>query len=170
MGKRILVLVGTALVSLGAMPLGQASGAAGTPCTFEYDEVISPGVSSSPTSGTFTSNGETGAITCNGPVNGRQPTGPGTFGVEGHYGNEGGVTCQSGGDVDGVIAFTIPTSTGGEQVTSHFTGRVGGLQDLFVARYEGDRMSGTSESVPRDGDCVSRPVTKVHTKGKGVLS
>src|SRR6266446_444233 len=156
MGKRSFLLIGAALLAVGAMPAGPARGAGGTPCTFEYDAVISPGLSSSPSSGTVT-------ITCNGPVNGKQPTGPGKFGVDGRYGTKGGATCQSGGDVEGVIAFTIPTSSGAEHVTSHFTGTFGGLQNGVVsAQFEGDRMSGTSEATPQDGDCASRPVTKAH--------
>jgi hypothetical protein len=118
----------------------------------------------------LTSNGETGTITCNGAVNGKQPTGPGTFGVDGRYGTKRGFTCQSGGDVEGVLAFTIPTSSGPEHVTSHFTGTSGGLNNVFSAQYEGDRMSGTSEATPQDGDCASRPVTKAHVKGNGTLS
>ncbi len=31
-------------------------------------------------------------------------------------------------------------------------------------------MSGTTEALPQDGDCASRPVTKVHAKGKGILN
>jgi hypothetical protein len=172
MGKRSFLLIGAALLAVGAMPAGPARGAAGTPCTFEYEAVASPGLSSSPSSGTVTSNGETGTITCNGPVNGKQPTGPGTYGLkDGRYGTKGSATCQSGGEGEGVIAFTIPTSSGAEHVTSHVTFTFGGLQNgLFSGRFEGDRMSGTFESTPQDGDCASRPVTKFHVKGDGTLN
>jgi hypothetical protein len=171
MGKRIFLLIGAALLAVGAMPPSQARGAGGTPCTFEYDAVISPGLSSSPTSGTARTDGQSGTITCNGPVNGKQPTGPGTFGVEARYGTKGGATCQSGGDGDGVATFTIPTSTGAEQVVNHFTYSFGGLQNgLFSVRFEGDRMSGTGDVTAQDGDCASKPVTKAHVKGKGTLS
>jgi hypothetical protein len=171
MGKRSFLLIGAAVLAVGAMPAGQARGAGGTPCTFEYDAVISPGLSSSPSSGTVKTNGESGTITCDGPVNGKQPTGPGTYGVDARYGTKGGATCQSGGDGDGVATFTIPTSSGAEHVTFHFTYSFGGLKNgLLYAQYDGDRMSGTAEVTPQDGDCASRPVTKVHTKGKGTLS
>lgn len=171
MGKRSFLLIGAALLAVGAMPAGQAQGASGTPCTFEYDAVMSPGLSNSPSSGTLTTNGETGTITCNGPVNGKQPTGPGTFGVDSRYGTKQGATCQSGGDVEGVLAFTIPTSSGAEHMTSHFTATFGGLQNGVIhGQFEGDRMSGTSEGTPQDGDCATRPVTKGHVTGKGTLS
>ena len=169
--RNILVAIGAAILVASALSMGPAQGAAGTSCTFEYDAVISPGLSSSPSSGTITSDGETGTITCNGPVNGKQPTGPGTFGVEARYGTKGGDTCQSGGEGDGVLAFTIPTSSGAEHVTSNFTYTFGGLQNgVLFAQYDGDRMSGTTEVTPQEGDCASRPVTKAHTKGKGTLS
>jgi len=169
--RNIFVSMGAAILVASALSMGPAQGAAGTPCTFEWDGVISPGLSSSPSSGTVTSNGETGTITCNGPVNGKQPTGPGTFGVDARYGTKRGATCQSGGEGDGVLAFTIPTSSGAEHVTSHFTYTFGGLQNgVLFAQYDGDRMSGTTEVTPQDGDCAARPMTKAHTKGKGTLS
>jgi hypothetical protein len=31
-------------------------------------------------------------------------------------------------------------------------------------------MSGTAEGIPQDGDCASRPVTKIHANGKGTLN
>jgi len=171
MGKRTFVLIGATLLAVGAVPAGQAGAAGGTPCTFEYDACVSPGLSSSPSSGTIKTNGESGTITCNGPVNGKQPTGPGTFGVDARYGVKEGATCQSGGDGDGLLTFTIPTSSGPEHVTGHYTFTFGRLQDgLFSARYEGDRMSGTAEALPQDGDCASKPVTKIHAKGKGTLT
>jgi len=173
MVKRSFLLIGATFLAVGAMPAGPARGAGGTPCTFEYDAVISPGLSSSPSSGTIKSNGEgeTGTITCNGPVNGKQPTGPGTFGVDARYGTNGGATCQSGGAGDGVATFTIPTSSGAEHLTNHFTYSFGGLQNgLVSARFDGDRMSGTAEVTPQEGDCASKPMTKAHAKGKGTLS
>ena len=171
MGKRIFLVIGTVLLAVGGMPAGQASGAGGTPCTFEYEAVMSPGLSSSPSSGTFTTNGETGTITCNGPVNGKQPTGPGTFGIDSRYGTKQGASCQSGGDVVGVLAFTVPTSSGPEHVTSRFTATFGRVESgVIFGRYEGERMSGTAEATPQEGDCVSKPMTKAHVKGKGTLS
>jgi hypothetical protein len=70
-----------------------------------------------------------------------------------------------------VLAFTIPTSSGPEHVNGHFTFTYGKLQNgLFSAQYDGDRMSGTAEAIPQDGDCASKPVTKYHARGKGTLT
>src|ERR1051325_9165093 len=91
------------------------------PCTFEGDVTASPGLTTSPSSGTDTTNGETGTIACDGRVNGRQPTGQGTWGLEGRYGTKDPDTCQSGGEGDAVMPITIPTSSGPEHIKNTFT-------------------------------------------------
>ena len=170
--RHVLLVSTLALLCASATAAAPASSAAaGTPCTFEYDAIASPGLSSSPSSGTVTTNGETGTATCNGPVNGKEPTGPGKIGSDGRYGIKSGATCQSGGDGAGTTTFTIPTSSGDEHVTIRYTATFGGLKNgVFSGQYEGDRMSGTYDATPQDGDCVSRPVTKFHVKGKGTLT
>ena len=40
---------------------------------------------------------------------------------------------------------------------------------LLSGTFTGDRMSGTFEAQPIDGDCASHPVTKFHVKAKGTL-
>ena len=42
-----------------------------TPCSFKFDADLNPGLSNSPSSGTLTSNGEMGTVTCQGKVNGK---------------------------------------------------------------------------------------------------
>jgi hypothetical protein len=149
-----------------------ARAASGTPCTYEFDVVASPGLNSSPSSGTIGTNGQTGTATCNGPVNGKQASGPGKTGVDGHYGTKDGDTCQGGGEGDGVQVFTIPTSDGSEQIKNTFTYDYGAFKAgaLISGTYTGDRMSGTFTAQPVDGDCASHPVTKFHVKAKGTLN
>jgi hypothetical protein len=145
----------------------------GTPCTFAFDVTVSPGLSTTKSSGTVTSNGQTGTITCNGPVNGKQPTGPGTVGVTGRYGTKnGGDTCQSGGGGDGVNTFIIPTAGGSQTVTNHFTYVYGALKGggLISGTFTGDRFSGTFDVQLTQGDCVTKPFTKGHVTGKGMLT
>jgi hypothetical protein len=150
---------------------GQTARAAGpTTCTFEADYTISPGLSTSPSSGSITTNGETGTMTCNGPVNGKQPTGPGTIGVTGHYGTKGGETCQSGGRGDYAVSYTIPTSGGPQHVTDTGTFTYGGIQGgLFTGQFQGSRMSGTFQVRPTQGDCLTAPMTKAHQSAKSTL-
>jgi hypothetical protein len=141
-----------------------------TVCTFEEDVVASPGLSTAKSSGTFTSNGETGTVSCNGPVNGGQPTGQGTEGISGHYGTKGGDSCPSGGGGDFVTSFTIPTSRGAQHFTNSGTFTYGGIQQgLFAGQFQGDRMSGTFVARPTQGDCATAPVTKFHVTNRGTL-
>jgi len=75
--RELFVSSAMAFLLASALPVTPVGAADGTPCTMELDLTTSPGLSASPSSGTFTSNGETGTISCNGPVNGRQPDRPG---------------------------------------------------------------------------------------------
>ncbi len=170
--KRMLPAITLLLLSVPAIPATPASGASPTQCTFEHDVVASPGLSTSPSSGTVTTNGETGTFVCDGPVNGKQPTGPGTSGTEGRYGTKGADTCQSGGEGDAVMSMTIPTASGAEHITNTGSFDYGAFKAgaPFSATFTGDRMSGTMEVTPIDGDCASKPVTRYHVKGKGTLN
>jgi hypothetical protein len=132
---------------------------------------VSPGLTMSPSSGTFTSNGETGTLTCSGPVHGREPSGPGTIGVDGRYGDEKPYTCHDDAQGEGTFKLTIPTSDGPEHITDHVTFTHGSYTDgLFTGAFQGDRMSGKFEARPTDGDCVSKPMTRFHIKGNGTLN
>jgi hypothetical protein len=169
----VVLAITLLLLSAPAIPAAPASWASsGTQCTFENDTVASPGLTASPSSGTITTNGETGTFACGGPVNGKQPTGPGTHGVEGRYGTKNGDTCQSGGEGDAIMSITIPTSSGPEHIKNTFTFDYGPFKAgaPFSGTFHGDRMSGTFEAQPIDGDCASKPVTKFHVKGKGTLN
>jgi hypothetical protein len=92
-------------------------------------------------------------------------------GFESHYGTKDGDTCQSGGEGDSVMSMTIPTSSGPEHIKNTFTFEYGAFKAgaPFSGTFKGDRMSGTFDVQPMDGDCASKPVTKYHVKGKGTL-
>jgi hypothetical protein len=134
--------------------------------------VASPGLTTAPSSGTVKGAEKDSTITCNGPVNGKQPTGPGTIGVDARYGTKDPATCQSGGEGDGVHSITIPTSGGAEHIKNTFTYTFGAFKAgaPFSGTFQGDQMPGTIEVTPVDGDCASKPVTKFHVKGKGTLN
>ena len=86
-----VLVVGAVLIppagSAGAARPAASPGSADTRthCTFTSAITLTPGLSIVPSSGTFTSGGETGTVSCDGPVRGIVPTGPGTLGVEGRY-------------------------------------------------------------------------------------
>ncbi len=136
---------------------------------------MTPGLSLTSTSGAFTSGGETGAIVCSGSVEGRAVTGPGTFGAEGRYGTADGDSCVSGGEGSAVQSFTLATRDGALPVRSVITFAYqpvpgpGGSLALASGRFEGERFSGTFDVTLIEGDCVTRPVTRVRLDGRGML-
>jgi len=153
---------------LTTVPAAKASD--GTPCRAEVDITLAPGLSTSPSSGTWTSSGQTGTIACDGKVNRFDVTGPGTFGGHGHYGSKEPDTCQ-GGKADGPQFLSIPTSGGAQDVTNEHLATFGPLKGGAVVggEFTGPRFSGTFKAWPLEGDCVSRPLTKVHLSVTGTL-
>lgn len=156
-----------ALVGVMAPPAG-AGGA--TVCAFRSEVVVSPGLSTAESTGDSTSDGETGTMECDGWVDGKQPTGPGTFGFAGRYGTAGPDTCASGGEGDGVQSFTIPTRQGPVELANRlsfsYRESAGGV---ISGRFHGDQLTGTFEIVPLEGDCSKTPVTRMVIRGEGTL-
>lgn len=144
---------------------------AGTPCTFEVDVTLSPGLSRTPSSGTFGSQGESGRLDCEGEVGGQPVTGQGTFGAEGRYGTDGdGDDCRSKeGKGEGTGHFTVPVEGGREHIDDPFTMsyRVDGRS--VVGEIAGERFTGTFDVTRADGDCIWNPVRKIRLVGKGHL-
>ena len=153
-----------------AMPWATAQ--QGTTCTFDFDVVATPGLSTEGTSGTVRSDGENGTVTCDGPVNGAGPTGQGTSGYDGYYGTADPDTCQNGGEGKGTFSITVPTADGEEKVVDdknifEYGALKGGA--LISGTFDGARMSGTFEARPMKGDCASAPVTEFHVSGTALL-
>ena len=153
-----------------APPVARAD-QAGTPCAFELDVTLSPGLSREPSSGTFDSKGESGTLDCQGNVGGQPAAGRGTFGAEGRYGIDGdGDDCRSKeGRGDGTAHSTIPVEGGSQHFDDPFTltYRVDGSS--VVGEITGRRFRGTFDVTRADGDCLWRPVTRIRIKGKGQL-
>lgn len=156
-------------VGLAAPPAGADD--PGTPCTFELDVTLSPGLSSRPSSGSFDSNGESGKLDCQGNVGGKPASGRGTFGADGRYGTAGdGDHCYSKeGRGDGTAHFTVPVEGGSEHVDDPFTltYRVDGRS--VVGDITGRRFTGTFDVTKADGDCLRNPVKHIRLKGRGHL-
>jgi len=124
----------------GAMPAGPARGAGGTRAPSSTTRHFARDLQLAEL-GDGHEQRETGTITCNGPVNGKQPTGPGKFGVDGRYGTKGGATCQRGGAL-GVIAFTIRPRAGrarDQPLHRHLRGLQNGV---VSAQFEGTGCRG----------------------------
>jgi hypothetical protein len=167
------VVAAVALALVGPVPLHptSAGAAGGTPeqpntkdthCLAVFDLTFSPGISMSPSSGTATSHGETGTNRCDGPINGKQVTGPGTRGEDLRYGVRDSGTC-SGGKSDVTFSFTMPTADGVERVVSTFVAEYGPLQGggAYGGTFTGERMYGKFTVTAIEGDCVTKPITKV---------
>ena len=167
--RRFVTLTAVLAVTLLSPPV-QAQDA-GTPCTFEVDITLSPGLSRDPSSGTFDSQGESGKLECQGAVGGKPATGPGTFGADGRYGVDGdGDHCRSTeGKGEGTGHYTVPVEGGSHHVDDPFTltYRVDGRS--VVGEITGERFTGTFDVTKADGDCLWRPVRKIRIKGKGHL-
>lgn len=142
-----------------------------TECVVTVPVTATPGFSETPSSGSFfTPGGETGTVDCKGPVQGETPTGAGTFSTDGRYGTGSPVTCSAGGDGWGVHSMTVPTSQGKKNLKSAFTFKFGGLENGVISgAFEGDYYSGTFETRPRKGDCVTAPLTEAIVTIKGTL-
>jgi hypothetical protein len=168
---------GTALAALAVitlavvLPAVRASGlplddeGKGTECFIDKDDVLSPGLSISPSSGTVATPAP-GVIECHGKVNGHDPKGDGQVTEQARYGTKDPDTCQNGGEGDGKLEVSIPTSAGVERFTMLFTftyGEPSTRGGVVAGKFQGRGFHGTFDATPKEGDCVTKPVTRVHT-------
>ncbi len=143
-----------------------------THCEFSVVVSLSPGLSFVPSSGEFTSDGETGTVTCDGIVRGVRPTGPGTLGVTGRYGTRDSDTCLDG-EGEGRFSFTFPTAQGEGKRSNVFSfsfGLLGALVGGPPGEFSGNGFSGTIEVQPEEGNCFVTPVTKASIRGQGTIT
>jgi hypothetical protein len=172
MRQRMAVLV---LAPLIVIPVGREAVAATsrTTCVVGHEPTLTPGLSMEGTSGTFKTM-QLGSISCDGPVRGITPTGPGTLHDEGRYGTKDPDSCPTGGEGEGAYTITFPTDEGEKQIVTpfiltfgDFTTHEGGFVGVHV---RGEGMSGDLGARPTEGDCVSKPITKVKVSGELIFS
>lgn len=160
--KLRMLFIGILAMALMA-PAGVEAQQKPTNCEATVDMDFTPGFWREGNSGTLTTNGETGIVKCDGPVNGKMPTGPGTFGASGRYGTKDPDTCS---DVEGVFenSSTLPTANGKENVKNKGTWAAGAFKGggAFGGEFQGETADGTFEATPKEGDCVSKPMSKMH--------
>lgn len=141
----------------------------GTKCIHQMEFTLAPGFSVFPGAGVRHGKG---TIRCDGPVDGKQPTGPGTVTDEGRYGTKDPDGCISGSEGDGIDTIEIPTAEGVVRIESYFT--YDGVKPstkgaMLSANFEGTRYTGNIEVTPVEGDCVTAPVTRLKGFGEGIL-
>ena len=167
--RRFLLVIVLVAVGLRVAPAGADDSS--TPCAFQVDVALSPGLSASPSSGTFRSEGESGTLDCRGNVDGQPATGAGTFGAEGRYGTRGdGDSCRSeSGGGDGTAHLTVPVEGGSRHVDDPFTLTYRIDEQSVVGEISGRRFTGTFDVTQAEGDCLRHPITRIRVKGKGYL-
>ena len=165
--RRSLLAVLTIALAFGGM--GPVDAKKGTRCSGEFLVTITPGLSMEETSGTHDTGDKPGTAECDGPVNGKKPTGTGTLKESGSYEAS---TCRSGKG-DGTDILEIPTTGGVQKVVSDFTFTYGGPprspRGLAAGEFKGSRFTGRIEFTPTKGDCFSSPVTEARVFFEGVI-
>lgn len=160
MRSRMLLVAGLGLAML--VPVGRVEAQQKTTCEARADFDFKPGFRREGNSGTFTTNGETGTVTCDGPVNGKMPTGPGTYGAHGDYGTKDPDDCSN---AEGIYlnSITVPTADGPQTVKNKGPWVVGVFRGsgAFGGEFKGETADGTFEATPKEGDCVTSPMTKL---------
>ncbi len=154
-GRARLAIVGALIVAAWAIPgvSTPVAGAESVSCTAEGDFTVTPGLSTSPTSGTFTTGGETGTLSCKGG-------GKGTMGFDGKYGTKDPDSCGSGGEG---TAKSVYKFSDGSEVTDDVEYTSGPFEGgALGGSFKGARSSGTFEVTSIEGDCVTKPITKAH--------
>lgn len=150
---------------LAAAP-AQASGKTSAVCVSQFTTTISPGFTLVPSSGTQTTHGETGTVTCVGKLNGRRITGPGSIGYDSTY-TAGACASER---ASGTVRATVPTA-GGDQ---HFVGVLTVQRTALIVRaqaqFDGFRYTGTGVAIPTRGNCFVTPLRQALIVLTGTLS
>jgi hypothetical protein len=158
----LAILIGIAASSAPA----QAAGATSATCTSLFTITITPGWSMTPTSGTVTTHGETGSVTCVGKIDGQSVSGAGTIGIDETYTN---VTCPSS-IITGVIRLTIPTTAGIKHMEGALRVRRIGLVVQPEADFPSAHFSGIGVATPTKGTCFLTPLKQAQLSVTGTLS
>jgi hypothetical protein len=170
-GQRIVAaMVAMAGLALLAAAPGQAqSNTSAAVCTITFPAVtITPPfkpLALMPASGTISSGGETGTVSCVGDIGGDRVTGTGTAGILYAYSNG---TCLAHVGL-GTATWTIPSEAGLKHMTGTLSVHRFGLGILAEVRFPDARFHVTGALVPLEGNCVLTPLRKVRVTVAGLL-
>lgn len=118
-----------------------------------------------PGSGTVTSGGQTGSVSCAGEIGGDRITSPGTGAIVYAYSNG---TCALHVGL-GTATWSIPTEAGVKALTGTLSVWRIGLSVLAEVRFPHARAGLAGLVVPLEGDCVLTPLSKVAVTLAGTL-
>ena len=163
--------VGGALATFAAAALlaaapAQAAGKTSAACASQFTSTINPGFSAVPSSGTQTTNGETGTLACVGKIAGRRITGIGSVGYDSSY-TAG--TCASE-TTTGTVRGTIPTAAGDQHLVGALTVQRTALTVRAQVQFDGFRYTGTGVAIPTQGNCLVTPLRQALIVLTGTLS
>jgi hypothetical protein len=148
--RTVGVLAGLAPAALGvAAAPAQAADATLAMCNSRFLTTITPGFTMTPGSGTFTTHGQTGSITCVGRIGGDRVTGPGSIGAEEAY-TAGNCISHVG---SGIVRIALPTTAGIKHMVGELAVRRTALVVRPEIRFPGARFSALGAVVPTRGDC-----------------
>jgi hypothetical protein len=136
-------------------------------CSLSFSVYTTPGLGITPSSGQFSSRGETGTINCLGKIFGHTVTGPGTFGFEGTLTNSSCLYHEG----SGTAFFTVPTDAGPIHVSGGgFYNVALGVLGIDHATHDGGLVfDGSYVLLPVTGNCLTEPVTEAHVLMSGLV-
>jgi hypothetical protein len=166
---RPFLAAGLTLLGLSA-GLQPARAAEGARCSMTFVIVLAPGFSVEPSTGTHHSEAP-GVLDCEGAVGGSPITGAGTLTDEGPYGTDDPDSCTEGSEGAGIDRLTVPTRDGPQHIDSEYRYTASKMSSggPFRGEFSGTRFSGTFDVRVLEGDCVTKPVTKVELKLQGLI-
>lgn len=162
----IAALAALAAAAPSAAADGQTTGATSALCTSRLTATITPGFTTTPSTGTLTTHGQTGVISCVGKLRGHRITGPGSLGVNQTH---TGATCQAAIGT-GTVRVTIPTTSGMSHMVGALSVQRRGLLVHVEVRFPGARLRESGVAIPKDGDCLATPLRQTMVVLTGVLS
>ena len=133
-------------------------------CTLDFEVAISPGLVPTPTTATYTTEGETGTVACQDLAGGNRVSRVGRLAAAGVVGLFGGATCSEGIG-GGTFTFTFPTADGPTRVASDYAFSWAGP----TGNLTGSTMSGTFELAAVAGNCVSAAITRARVHSVGIV-
>lgn len=155
-GSARRAILGALIVAAWAVPNLSTPAAQQLSCTAEGDYTVNPGLSTTPSSGTFQS--EPAPLDCHGVK--------GTMTFAGKYGTKDPDSCSSGGEGTSTVTYKFPDGSVTDEVEYTYGPFQGGA---LGGSYKGPRSSGTFEVTSIDGDCVSKPITRAHAKFRNIV-
>jgi hypothetical protein len=160
------VLAAVLIAALSA-PGAEAAPATSATCTGILTVNLTPGFTPIPNSGSGTSGGQTGTMTCLGSLDGHRITGAGTFGVQETYTTGAACLTDTSG---GQVSATFPTTGGPVTIVGALHAHRMALVEFIEIAFPQSQFSGVAIIVPTQGDCLTAPLTQALVSVTGTLT